>query len=140
MPTRSVRFLTALVCAVVFVACSDSTGPILPRDGVYTLVAVNDTTLPYPLFQNATNGVFIESNQLTVSSIRTWSEKGSTRYVTNGQTTLQPTSDNGTWIASDTLLVLLSGNRRDTAYTGSFSSDRITLLRGVQRFTFRLSP
>ena len=140
MPTRFSGCLAAVLCVATLTACGASVQPVLPDAGQYTLTAVNDTALPYRYFQNATNALFLDSDQIRISEIGTWTETGSQRLIANGQTTVEPTADNGTWVRSGASLILLSGNHTDTAYTGSASARQLSLTRGALRFTYTLAP
>ena len=140
MPTRFSGCLAAVLCVATLAACGDSVQPIPPDAGQYTLTAVNDSALPYKYFENATNALFVDSDQIRISEIGTWSETGTQRLIANGQTTVEPTADNGTWVRSGPSLILLSANHTDTAYTGNASARQLNLTRGALRFTYTLAP
>lgn len=132
MRTMSSRLRRAAVLACVpfafTLACNDnSTNPSTADiSGTYSLQSVGGTAIPYT-FQSSGSTVTLTSDILTVGSDGTWSETVNYQQVANGQTTTNSVNDGGTWTRSGTSVSFYSQTNGIVAYTGTYSTDTLTL-------------
>ena len=122
------RIFVACALTALLAACgSDSTSPASADiTGTYTLKTVNGSPLPFTL-QSGTTVVSLTSDVIIVSSNGTWSESGIYQQTVNGQTTSGTGSDGGTWTRAGTSVTLTSAQGADGTYTGSYSTNTLTL-------------
>jgi hypothetical protein len=122
------RFALALLVAAV--ACG-SDAPSSPTEvtfaGTYTLQTVNGQKLPYVLLQQGANAATLMDDRLTIADGGSWSETESWRITDNGVTSNQTIASAGTWLRSGANLLLTDGATNKTAYTGTFSQNRLDL-------------
>lgn len=123
----------AILCAAV--ACgSDSTSPPpvdLSLVGTYTLRTVNGSGLPFVILQSGQTSVSVTEGRITIADGGSWSETANLRTTANGQVSNQAYADNGTWLRSGNGIALSSAPNRNTAYSGTFTSNQLILNDGT---------
>ena len=98
--------------------------------GTYTLQSIGGTALPYTFQPDATTTITLTSDVLTVGSDGTWSEAEDFTQTSNGQTTTGSVNDGGTFTLSGSSVTFVSQTIGGTAYTGTYTSNTLTLDNG----------
>ncbi|HEY9461721.1 MAG TPA: hypothetical protein VIR54_01465, partial [Vicinamibacterales bacterium] len=113
-------FLGVLCIALAACGSDKTTGPDsnLSFAGTYSLRTINGSNLPYVFLQSGQTSAIMTDDAITIADGGTWSEQGTLRITTNGQTSNQVYSDNGTWLRSGNSLALYSNPYNNTAYSG----------------------
>jgi hypothetical protein len=121
--------LIVLACAALM-ACTTTTDVSTEFIGTFSMQSVNGSPLPFVVTQTGTSSTSLTSDQLTIADGGTWSETGIERTVVNGQATNNTYADNGTWTRSGSSLVLYSIPSNDTAWSGTFGTNTLSLSQG----------
>ena len=122
--------LIVLACAALM-ACSSTTDVSTEFIGTFSMQSVNGSPLPFLVSQNGTSSTSLTSDQLTIADGGTWSESGIERTVdNNGFATNNTYADNGTWTRSGSSLVLYSIPSNDTAWSGTFGTNTLSVSQG----------
>lgn len=131
-------FLGALL--VVLAACGSdtTTGPDVDLSfvGTYTLRTIDGSKLPYVFLQTGQDAAAMTASTIVIADGGTWSEQSEFRITDNGQTETQVVSNNGTWFRSANNLILTSTLHNNTPYSGTFSTNQLTLSDGSLTYVF----
>lgn len=130
-------FLGVLCIALAACGSDKTTGPSEPSFvGTYSLKTLNGSPLPYIFLQSGQTSLAVTSMQMVIADGGSWSLTTGFQTTANGQTTTDTGTNSGTWLRTGDALALYSTVNDNTPFTGSFSSNRLTLSDGSYTYVF----
>jgi len=129
------RHLVVGLVVVAALACGGAGGLADQSavSGTYTLVSVKGQPLPFTISAGPPKST-LTSDVLTVFTGGSWSETGTYSTTQNGQATVLPINDGGTWIHSAAREVTFVRADGSVAYSGTFLGLTMKLNRGAGGF------
>lgn len=119
--------ILAIVVGGALIACGDdATSPETTLTGTYTLVSVENETLPYVILEVGDFKSELLSGSATFNANGTFTATLTIRETENGTSTTMAEGASGTYVRSGNSVTLTVPNDEDSPYQATLSSNTLT--------------